>query len=185
MDADTAEGLTWVILYAAPALAGVAAILPALKGRTPRAALNRGLFMTWGLGILLALVAGWLLDVYYPAPLSRAFETAVVQVPVSFLAGVAVGGLCALRVRLGSTGAADVPADRQQACAADRTVTLLFWLAAGGVTLLVGLRAVEDGLGTGRWWLIAATLVAAGILAAGVRQCLRMLRTRNRRDELP
>jgi len=180
MDRDTAEGLTWVIFYSAPVVAGAVAMAPALKCEKPGAALKRGLSITWILGVLLAFLAGWGLDFHDPGPLSREFETAVVQLPVSFLAGVLVGGLCALRVWARSAGQESTAVETAKPAAAGigvRIVTLLFWLVMSGVVLLLGARAVEDGLKTGRWWQIGVVFIACVILAAGLWQCLRTLRS--------
>src|SRR6185436_13853004 len=82
-----------------PIVAGAVASYFALRRALPISALNRGLYITWGLGIVLGFSVGIGADMWQPSMVPSFFIAVVGQAVISFIAGVVVGGLCALCVR--------------------------------------------------------------------------------------
>jgi hypothetical protein len=93
--------LGWIMLLVPPILAGIVAAYFAVRRDTPISALNRGVYITWGLGIVLGFVTSIVVDLIYPDPgkVSGAFLAVIMQAVVSLIAGIAVGAACALWVR--------------------------------------------------------------------------------------
>jgi hypothetical protein len=96
------DALGWALLLGPPIVAGAIAMVLAVRCAKPRGALNRAVYVTWGIGILLGLVTGAVAEMYQPGsiPGMEFFFGGLVQIPVSFLGGLVVGLLSGLFVHL-------------------------------------------------------------------------------------
>lgn len=179
MDRETLELVIW---FGPPILAGGIAIYFSLRRATPMSALNWGFYVTWGLGVVLGILTGFTIELLFPRTISRALMAGPVQLLISFLAGIVVGGGCALWVR--SRGALRGAATTQDEPTPDplptstgaKIVTLIFWLVAGGIALLLSVGAFVGEPDSGTWWQMVVAVITLVILGFGVRQCIHTFR---------